>query len=193
MGPVAGRWWRWLRGQGPLEILPGRPLPAAAAWLLALALTWAADLSSPAGPAMPHAPLVLAVEAGLMAAVLAAARRRHLLAQALQAGGLLAGLRNLILAPVLALLFAADADAGPGTLLVLFVPVALVTVAAMAWVVARYLALWKQALRASPGVAGALLLGMALALLLAEALLGGMAPDAGVQMTRTAAVAAALR
>ena len=35
--------------------------------------------------------------------------------------------------------------------------------------------------------------GMALALLLVEALLGGMAPDAGAQKTRAAAVAAALR
>ena len=178
MGPVVGRWWRWLRGQGPLEILPGRPLPAVAAWLAALALTCAADLASASGPGVLHAPLVLAVEAALMAAVLAFARRRHLIAQVLQGGGLLAGLRNLVLAPVLALLFAAGADAGPGTILLLFLPLALATVAAMAWLVARYLALWKQALRAGRGAAGALLLGMALALLLAEAVLARAFPAA---------------
>lgn len=128
-----------------------------------------------------------------MAAVLAVARRRHLLAQALQAGGLLAGLRNLILAPVLALLFAADADAGPGTILVLFLPVALATVAAMAWLVARYLALWKQVLQAGRVAAGALLLGMALALLLAEAVLGRALPEAAAPVTPTAAAGAGLR
>lgn len=193
MNPVVGRWWRWLRGRGPLEILPGRPLPAAAAWLLALALTWVADLSSPGGPGALHAPLVLAVEAALMAGVLVVARRHHLLAQALQAGGLLAGLRNLILAPVVALLFAAEADAGPGVLLLLFFPAALATVAAMAWLVIGYLALWRQALRTGRVPAGALLLGMALALLLAEALLGRAFPDASAQVTRAAATAAGLR
>lgn len=195
MGLVAGRWWRWLRGDGPLEILPGRPLPAAVAWLFALALTWGVDMASPQGQASLHAALVLVVEAALMAAVLVVARRRHLLAQALQAGGLLAGLRNLILAPVLALLFAANADAGPGMILALFVPLALATVVVMAWLVRRYLALWKQALRIRTGAAGALLLGMALVLLLAEALLAGPFSGAGAraQTAVGAAAAAGLR
>lgn len=194
MGGVAGRWWRWLRGRGPLEILPGRPQPAAAAWLLALGLTWAADLAWPGGPALWHVPWVLALEAALMAAVLGIARRR-LLAQALQAGGLLAGLRNLILAPVAGLLFAADGHAGPGAILALFLVVALATVAAMAWLVHRYLALWKQALGTGTARAGALLLGMALVLLLAEALPGWIAStaDAPATLTEGAAAAAALR
>lgn len=180
MGLVAGRWWRWLRGREPLEILPARPLPAVAAWLLALAVTWAVDLSSPDGPSVAHAPLVLAVEAGLLVAVVALARRRRLLAQALQAGGVLAALRNLILVPVVLVLVAADKDARPGSVLMLFLAVALLTVAAMAWLVGRYLALWRQALGTGPVLGGALLLGMALALLAAEAVLGQVLPQRGL-------------
>ena len=178
-GPVASRWWRWLRGTGPLEILPGRPLPAAMAWLFALALSCAVAAGAPPRQAMAAVVTGLMVEALLIVAVLLVARRRHLLAQALQAAGLLAGLRNLLLAPVVGLLFVAGEGAGPGTILALFVPLGLATVLAMAWLVRRYLALWKQALGTTSVAAGALLLGLALALLLAEAVLARAFPMPG--------------
>lgn len=195
MGPVAGRWWRWLRGDGPLEILPARPLPAAAAWLFALVLAWATGAVSPQGQMARHAALTLGIEALLTAVMVLVACRRNLLAQVLQAAGLLAGLRNLVLAPVLALLLADRAQAGPGTILALFVPLALATVAAMAWLVRRYLALWQQALRIKPAMAGAVLLGLALALLFAEALLARGFPGITLpaQAPQSAAVAASLR
>lgn len=195
MGLVVGRWWRWLRGDGPLEILPARPLPAAVAWLFALVLAWAIGAASPQGPAALHAALSLGLEALLTAATVLVAGRRNLLAQALQAAGLLAGLRNLVLAPVLALLFADKAQAGPGTILALFVPLALVTVAAMAWLVRRYLVLWQQALRIKPAMAGVVLLGLALALLCVEALLARGFPGITLpaQASQGAAVAASLR
>lgn len=195
MGLVGGRWWRWLRGDGPLEILPARPLPAAVAWLFALVLAWAIGATSPQGQAALHAALSLGLEALLTAVTVLVAGRRNLLAQALQAAGLLAGLRNLVLAPVLALLFADKAQAGPGTILALFVPLALVTVAAMAWLVRRYLVLWQQALRIKPAMAGVVLLGLALALLCVEALLAQGFPGITLpaQASQGAAVAASLR
>ncbi|WP_456982733.1 hypothetical protein [Luteimonas sp. A478] len=176
-GPVASRWWRWLRGAGPLEILPGRSLPAVLAWLFALGLTWSVSVGVPPGQAPAAFVSALAIEALLVAAVMLVARRRHLLSQALQATGVLAGLRNLVLAPVVALLFLSGERAGAGMILALFVPLGLATVVAMAWLVRCYLALWQQALRTTPAVAGALLLGLALALLLAEAVLARAVAD----------------
>ena len=195
MASVAGRWWRWLRGDGPLEILPARPLTAAVAWLFALVLAWAAGGASPQGQMALHAALSLGIEALLTAGTLLLAGRRNLLAQTLQVAGLLAGLRNLVLAPMLALLFADRAQAGPGTILALSVPLALVTVAAMAWLVRRYLVLWQQALRIRQAQAGAVLLGLALALLCAEALLARGFPGVtlSAQTAQSAAVAASLR
>lgn len=170
-GPVASRWWRWLRGAGPLEILPGRPLPAATAWLFALGLSCAVAAGAPPRQTLGAVASGLAVEALLVAVALLAAKRGRLIAQALQAAGLLAGLRNLLLAPLIAVLFMAREGAGPGLILALFVPLGLATVLAMAWLVRRYLALWREALRTTATTAGAVLLALALALLLAEAVL----------------------
>lgn len=146
-------------------------MPAILAWWCALGLTLAAAIGTPS-PFGPGAlALGLLVEALLVTAILGAARRRHRLCQVLQAAGVLAGLRNLVLAPVLAVLFLSAHGAGAGTLLALGLVLGLATVLAMAWLVRRYVALWRQALQIRPAAAGAVLLGIALALLLAEAAL----------------------
>lgn len=134
-------------------------------------MTLVVDAAAP----LPAQPLrtagVVAGEVLLSWTVLAFAGRTPLRAQVLQALGLLAALRNVVLAPVSLLLLAGSTDATPGFMLAA-VSVGLVTVIAMAWLVGHYLALWQQALGRSRRVAGAVVVALALALLALEAALG---------------------
>ncbi|TKS52751.1 hypothetical protein E4582_10925 [Luteimonas yindakuii] len=162
-----------MRGTAPVGALPGGIPAAVVAWLIALAVTSAAEAASPLPPAFTCTALLLAVEAALAWAVLALAARTPLRAQVLQALGLLAAVRNAVLVPVSLVLVADAGGAAPGTVLALAVLVGLATVAAMAVLVRRYLDLWQQALGRSRRVAGAVLLAMALVLLGVEAMPGG--------------------
>lgn len=167
---AAVRAWRWLRGRAPLGALPDRPVPTVLAWgtagLAALLIEAVSPLALDPGRAL--GPLL--IELGLVAAVLSVAKRRRVrvpLVQALQATAWLAVARTLILAPVL--LVIAAARVASATVLGVFLLVALVTVAAMAWLIRRYLQLWREALQVGARTAAGILLALAVALLLIEA------------------------
>lgn len=161
------RQWHWLRGRAPLGALGPAPVAAPAAWLVALVVGLVVDAASPVAIAPWRTVVLLAFEALLSLLILRAAGARMRL-QPMQALGLLAALRNAVLAPVPALLLADAAGATPGVVLVVFLPVALVMVAAMAWLVRRYLDVWQQALGCSRRLAGGALLAVATALLAVE-------------------------
>lgn len=141
-----------------------------AAWLLALLVTAAVEAAFPVQAPLARTALVLAAELALAWALLVLAGRTPLRAQGLVALGLLAAVRNAVLAPVSLLLVADAGGLGPAAVLAIAVVVGLVSAAVMAVLVRRYLDLWQLALGRPRRIAGLVLLAMAVLLLGVEAL-----------------------